>query len=97
MPEEYSQYPSDLNLKVQDLEEKYRLLKERVILVGNSLVDERGKNFEEVQELKRIVLKLKEENIRMKEFIQRISEQLSETARKEELMILQRQFDIFKP
>ncbi len=97
MPEEYSQYPSDLNLKVQDLEEKYRLLKERVVLVGNSLVDERGKNFEEVQELKRIVLKLKEENIRMKEFIQRISEQLSETARKEELMILQRQFDIFKP
>jgi hypothetical protein len=33
----------------------------------------------------------------MKEFIQRMGEQISELARKEELMILQRQFDIFKP
>ena len=42
-------------------------------------------------------MKIKEENIKMREYIQRMSEQMTELARKEDLMILQRQFDIFKP
>ena len=96
MPENYPQEPqfsSDINMKLQDLEERQRLQKERTLLIGNSLIEEREKTFEEIQELKKILLKLKEDNLRMKEFIQRMSELFSELARKEELMILQRQFD----
>ena len=98
MPENYSQepqYQSDTTLRIQDLEEKQRLLKERVVLFGNSLIEKREKNFEEMQEMKKIILKLKEDNLRMKEFIQRMSDLFSELARKEELMILQRQFEMF--
>lgn len=97
MQEKYPDpYGQDNNMKLQDIEERQRLLRERVILLGNSLIEERDKTFQETQEMKKILLKLQEENIRMKEFIQRISEQMSEFARREELLILQRQLDILK-
>ncbi len=100
MPENYppnlSQAP-DPSFHLQDLEEKQKLLKERIILIGNSLIEHRENIHQELQELKKETLKLKEENIRMREFIQNILDQLSETARREELMILQRQLDILSP
>ena len=100
MPEEYTQTPQyapDPNTRLRDIEEKQRLLKDRVLLIGNNLIKERDDTFKEMQEMKKEILLLKEENLKMKEFIQRIAEQLSDTARKEELLILQRQFDMFKP
>jgi len=92
-----TQYFSDINTRLRDLEEKQRLLKDRTLLIGQNLIDEKEDTFEGIQELKKMVWTLKEENIRMKDFIQRMGEQISELARKEELMILQRQFDMFKP
>jgi hypothetical protein len=86
----------DSGPQLRDMEEKLRLLKDRILLIGQSLVDERGKNFNEIQELKKEFFKIKEENQRMKEFLQRVTEQLSNSARKEEVLILQRQFDLFR-
>jgi len=100
MDEQYNdqtQYFSDINTRLRDLEEKQRLLKDRTLLIGQNLIDEKEDTFNGVQELKKMVLSLKEENLKMKDFIQRMGEQISELARKEELMILQRQFDMFKP
>ena len=91
------QYFLDINARLKDLEEKQRLLKDRTLLIGQNLVEDRESTFETLKELKKSVLKLNEENLKMKEFIQRMSEQISSSARKEELMILQRQFDMFKP
>ena len=87
---------SDNSKRIRDIEEKQRLLKERMLLIGQSLIDERDKSFKEIQELKKTLEIIKEETLRMKDFIQRITEQLDNTARKEELMILQRQFDLFR-
>lgn len=90
------QYSFDANARLRDLEEKQRLLKERIFLLGKGLIEERDSTFKDIQEMKKTIILLKEENLRMKEFIQRIVEQLSTVARKEELMILQRQFDLFR-
>lgn len=92
----YGYQDSDIISKTRDLEEKVRLLKDRILLIGKSLVEERDKNFKEMQEMKNILLRIEEENTRMKEVIQRIIEQLENTSRKEDLMILQRQFDLFR-
>jgi hypothetical protein len=92
-----TQYEMDLNSKIRNLEEKQKLLKERILLIGKNLIEDKEENIIEMQEIKKTLIKLKEENLRMKEFVQRISEQLSESARKEELMILQRQLDILNP
>jgi hypothetical protein len=78
------------------VEEKHRILKDRMLLLGETLVKEREKNFQEIQQMKAIVVKLQEDNKRMKELMIRVGEQLSRTARKEDLMILQRQFNLFR-
>jgi|SRR3989344_3339970 len=98
MPESEAppQYPQESIARIRDLEEKHRLLKERTLLIGQTQIEEREKSFKEIQELKKTVILLKEENIRIKELLQRVTEQLNDSARKEELAILQRQFDLFR-
>lgn len=91
-----SQIFADVNTRIRDLEEKQRLTGERALLLGKSLVEEREKNFTEIQNMKKILLQLKEETDNLKRLTQRMAEQFSNTARKEELMILQRQFDLFR-
>lgn len=87
---------ADLNTRIRDLEEKQRLLKDRMLLISESFVKERDKNFKEIQDMKKFTEGLKLENGRLKELLLRISEVIDKTARREELMILQRQFDIFR-
>lgn len=87
---------TDLNTRIRDMEEKQRLSKDRMVLISESFVKERDKNFSEIQELKKNVEKLREDNKRLKELLLRISEVIDTSARKEELMILQRQFDMFR-
>ncbi len=90
------QYSPDILQKVRDIEDKLNLLKNRVLLIGQSYVNEREKNFSEIQEMKKLLIQTKEENNRIRELLQRITEQLNTTARKEELLILQRQLDLFR-
>ncbi len=100
MPEEvrYSgeQFFADVNTRIRDIEEKQRILKDRMFLIGHGLVKEREKNFSDIQELKKAVLELKEENKRIKEILKNVSELANKAARQEDLMILQRQFDLFR-
>lgn len=90
------QFVSDSGTRIRDLEEKHKLLKDRTLLIGQNLVEEREKTFKDLQDMKKEVFILKEEMLRMKEFIHRISQELSRSARKDELLILQRQFDLFR-
>jgi len=71
-------------------------LRDRVLLLGQSLIEERDKSFKEIQEIKSSLIVLREETNRLKELMQRMAEQITQMARKEELIILQRQFDLFR-
>jgi hypothetical protein len=97
---EEGQYQSDpysaMGSRLRDVEEKQNLLKDRILLIGNTLVDERTKTFSKIQELKKEVMSLKDDMSKIKSFVQRVSEQIDNSARKEDLMILQRQFDLFR-
>lgn len=87
---------SDVNTRLRDLEEKQRLLKDKMLLVTEGLIREREKNFSDIQDLKKTVGSLKMDNERLKEILSRIGEIVDTTARKEDLLILQRQFDILR-
>jgi adenine C2-methylase RlmN of 23S rRNA A2503 and tRNA A37 len=67
-----------------------------MILVGESIVKEREKSFGEVQDMKKTLVQLKDDVARMKEILKRLAEQIESSARREELMILQRQMDLFR-
>ena len=86
----------EVNTRIRDLEEKQRLLKDRMKLISEGFVKERDKNFDGNSEIKKTVEKLRIENKRLKEILMRVTEMLNKSARKEDLMILQRQFDLFR-
>lgn len=98
MPEsvDYYQQMPQPGAKLVDIEERLRLLKDRVLLIGKSHVEEREETFKSILELKKDVANLKEETSKLSEVIERITEKLISTARKEDLAILQRQFDLFR-
>src|SRR3990172_32173 len=98
MEEAYQEQQSsmDTNVRLRDLEEKNRLVRDRILLLGQSVIEERDKSFKEIQDLKGTVIKLKEDVNRLKELMQRMAEQISQMARKEELMIVQRQLDLLR-
>lgn len=86
----------DVNARIQDLEERQRLIKDRVIIMGKNLIGEREKTNEDILSLKKEVLLLKEENIKLKENLYSMTEKLNNTVRREELMILKRQLDLLR-
>ncbi len=92
----WDRFFGEINTRMRDLEEKQRLLKERVLLVSRDFMKEREKNVSEIQEMKKSILRLQEENRRLKEMVMMISERVDQLARKEDVFILQRQFDLFR-
>jgi hypothetical protein len=95
--EQYQMQPAlDAATKIRNIEEQQRLIRDRVLLLGQSMIDERNKTFKDIQEMKSSLIKLKEDVQRLKELMQRMSEQISIMARKEELMIIQRQLDLVR-
>src|SRR3989344_4542430 len=92
----WERFFSDLNTRIKDLEERNRLLRDKMLLISDNYIKEREKNFRDFQELKKNVEILKMENSRMKEMLIRIGEIVDKSARKEDLAILQRQFDLFR-
>ncbi|MEK6915229.1 MAG: hypothetical protein AABW89_01650 [Nanoarchaeota archaeon] len=81
--------------RLKDLEEKQRLLRDRILLIGKNLVEDRESMMNEIQEIKKGLFKTKEENLKIQEILSKVVEQLSDSARKEELMTLQRQIELF--
>ena len=100
MDEQYNYPPqqnsSDTNIRIRDLEERQKLIRDRILLIGKNLLEEREETSKTLQEIKKEVLKMKEEQLKMKGFIQRVGEQTDKSASKEDLAILQRQFDLFR-
>jgi len=94
--QDYQQPQVDAQYVLRDMEEKIRLLKDRILVIGKSEVDEKNRNFSEFQQIKKDIILIKEEQRQMKEMIQKMIEQLSKTSRKEELLIIQRQLDLLR-
>jgi tRNA G18 (ribose-2'-O)-methylase SpoU len=98
MPESYQpteEYYGDAQTRLKDIEEKQRLLRDRVLLIGKNIVEDRESMIKEIDEIKKLLAKTREENIKIQDFLKKVADQLSESARKEEIMILQRQLDLF--
>ncbi len=88
---------SEFNTKLRDMEEKQRLIKDRVLLIGENLIDLKKESLNEISELKVKTENLEKEIERIKETISLLIEESKNYARKSELEILYRQFKMFEP
>ncbi|MEK6945678.1 MAG: hypothetical protein AABW63_02705 [Nanoarchaeota archaeon] len=98
MPEDYNfQYYTDINLKLRDLEEKNRILKDRLLLIGENLVETKENFTQDLLTLKKDFEEIKSTLNRLKNFIETASSEFSKFARKEDLEILSKQARMFQP
>lgn len=100
MPEDYdttNNYYAALPLKLRDLEEKQRTLKDRLILIGDNLVDLKEKTTHDLLELKKQIEEIKRTLERLQSFLKTASKELSTFAKKEDLEILAKQAKMFQP
>ena len=81
----------------RDLEEKQRLLKDRLLLIGQNLIEFREKNEIEILELKKEINLMRTDIEKIKDFLETISGEISKFAKKEDVEILAKQAKMFQP
>jgi predicted nucleic acid-binding Zn-ribbon protein len=101
MPEEQRGYEeyflTGTNTKLRDLEGKQRMLKDRILLIGQNLVEMREKTEEDVLEIKKDLETMKTNMERLISFLETASAEFSKFAKKEDLEILSKQAKMFQP
>jgi len=88
---------SSPEMNLIDLEERQRVIKDRLILIGQNLIDFKEKNSQDLIEIKKDVEILKMSLEKIKNFIETISGEFSKFAKKDDLEILKKQAKIFQP
>lgn len=92
-----NQFFGGMNTKIRDLEEKQRMLKDRLLLIGQNLIETKEKNNQDILEIKKDIEIIKRNMERLVSFLETASAEFSKFARKEDLEILSKQARMFKP
>ena len=87
----------DPSIKLRDIEEKQRILKDRLLLIGQNLIDTKEKNEQNFLDIKKDIEIIKQDMVRIKSFLETASNEFSKFAKKEDLEILSKQAKMFQP
>lgn len=88
---------SEMNSRIADMEEKQRLLKDKMLLIGENLVDIREQINIDLTEIKIKQGELGQDIEKLKNGFLRIGDELEKKARKSELSIIEKQLKMFEP
>ena len=97
MQSENDSFLTNMNVRFRNLEEKNRMLRERIILIGQNLIETKEKTSEDMLEIKKELEILKRNMERLISFLETASSEFSKFARKEDLEILAKQAKMFQP
>ncbi len=101
MPEQLDPYAynpgMESALKIRDMEERQRLLRDRTLLIGKNLIESKEETEASLGKIKRELVSLKSDLDRIKEVLATILEELSSFAKRSELIILEKQLKMFEP
>ena len=92
-----NQSAGNLTSKVRDIEEKQRVMKDRLLLIGQNLIETKEKTTQQVLDIKKDIENIKQTVGRLSSFLETISNEFSKFAKKEDLEILARQAKMFQP
>ena len=88
---------NETGIKLRDLEEKQRVIKDRTLLLGKNLIDLKETTQKDILEIKKEIETIKNGLERLKSFLETASSEFSKFARKEDLEILKKQAKMFQP
>jgi predicted nucleic acid-binding Zn-ribbon protein len=95
---DYSQqYFGEVNSKLKDLEEKQKILKERILLTVENLIEIKEEQGEKIIELRKEIENIKQNMERLISFLETASKEFSKFAKKDDLEILRKQAKMFQP
>ena len=102
MPEQIQQDPinallSEFSTRLNEVEEKQRLIKDRALLIGKNLISTKEDYEKEFSEIKKRLTTTEEEIKLIKQLNNRIIEEIGNLARKTEVEALQKQMMMFEP
>ncbi|MGV8152370.1 MAG: hypothetical protein ACP5OG_04765 [Candidatus Nanoarchaeia archaeon] len=92
-----AQILSEFGTRLNEIEEKQRLIKDRTLLVGENLILTKEEMNKQESELKKQLKELTNEVNVLKQIISRLLGEIANFSRKSELEILERQFKMFEP
>ena len=75
MPQDYQpteEYYNDAAGRLKDVEEKQRLLRDKILLIGRNVVEDRESIMQEIEEMKKLLAKTREENIKIQDFLKKV-------------------------
>ena len=90
-------YLSEFSTRLNEIEEKHRILRDRTLLIGENLVSTKEQVDNDLTELKLKVNNLQNEIKTIKQIIQRILSELPNLAKKTEVELLKNQAHMFQP
>ena len=86
----------DINTQVRDLEEKQKIIKDRVLLISKNLIEMREQSNEKILEVKKDIEIMKRTMQKLLSFLEMASNEFSKFATKEDLKILSKQAKMFE-
>jgi leucyl-tRNA synthetase len=101
MPEQNQNFTEalsyEINSRVADVEEKQRLLRDRVVLISKNLIEFREDSEKLLQEIKSTLSQLTQDVEKLKTRFFKLSEDLEKKAKKTEVEIIKKQLKMLEP
>ncbi|MGA2130422.1 MAG: hypothetical protein ABSG05_02290 [Candidatus Pacearchaeota archaeon] len=88
---------ADISMRFRDMEEKQKMLRERILLIGQNLIETKEKTSSDILEIKKELEEIKRNMERLIAFLESASAEFSKFARKEDLELLTKQAKMFQP
>lgn len=88
---------ADTSMRFRDMEEKQKMLRERILLIGQNLIETKEKTSSDILEIKKEIEEIKRNMERLIGFLETASSEFSNFARKEDLELLTKQAKMFQP
>ena len=93
----YSRMIGDFGTRLNEVEAKQKLLKERILLIGENLISTKEDSLKQDSDLKREFKRLDNDLRMIKRLLAKIVNEISNFSRKAELDIVKKQMQMFEP
>jgi len=88
---------SDFNTRLRDIDERNRLIRERVLLLGKNLIESRQELEDEIKTLKKENYEMKKDLEKLKTISRNLLSEVSKFVKRDEVLIVERMLKDFQP
>ncbi len=88
---------ADFNTRLRDIDERNRLIRERVLLLGKNLISSKQGADEEIEKLKRQNFEMRKEVDKLKSLSASIASEVGKFVKKDEMVLIERMLKDFQP